>query len=31
MVSYKDENVPFGFFALDTSGLILDANSTFLA
>ena len=31
MVSYKDENVPFGYFALDTSGLILDANSTFLA
>ena len=30
MVSYKDKNVPFGYFALDASGLVLDANLTFL-
>ncbi len=30
MGSYKDENVPFGYFALDSSGLIEDANLTFL-
>lgn len=30
MVSYKDENAPFGYFALDPNGLIVDANLTFL-
>lgn len=30
MVSYKDKNAPFGYFALDPSGLIVDANATFL-
>lgn len=30
MVSYKDKNAPFGYIALDSSGLIIDANATFL-
>lgn len=30
MVSYKDKNAPFGYFAVEPNGLIVDANLTFL-
>lgn len=30
MVNYLDENAPFGYFALDPNGLIMDANLTSL-